>query len=171
VLLNEASHGLSLYAWMQLAGSGDPWAFGAGLQRARARDGHWTVVDEGAGPIAGLQVWPPGVDAPASASAIFRPLIELRALVPDTLYVNVVATLPQARGRGLGRRLMQAAEDIARAGGHPRISLIVADANAGARRLYGRLGYRQIASRPMVKQGWDGPGAVWLLLVKELDPA
>jgi ribosomal protein S18 acetylase RimI-like enzyme len=83
----------------------------------------------------------------------------------------VVATLPLARGRGLGRRLMQAAEDIARAGGHPRISLIVADANAGARRLYGRLGYRQIASRPMVKQGWDGPGAVWLLLVKELDPA
>ena len=88
--------------------------------------------------------------------------------MPDALYVNVVATLPEARGRGLGSRLMQAAEAIARAGGIDRLSLIVADANAGARRLYARLGYRQVASRPMVKDGWEGRGAEWLLLVKDL---
>jgi len=46
----------------------------------------------------------------------------------------------------------------------------VADANDGARRLYARLGYRQRASRPMVKEGWTGPGVDWLLLVKALPP-
>jgi ribosomal protein S18 acetylase RimI-like enzyme len=170
VLMNEASHGLSLHAWRQTAGAGaDPWSVGAELQAARAREGLWTVIDDGDAPVAGLQVWPPGGGAPGhSLSAVSRPQVELRALVPDALYINVVATLPEARGRGLGSRLMQAAEAMARAGGMDRLSLIVADANAGARRLYARLGYRQVASRPMVKDGWEGRGAEWLLLVKDL---
>ena len=109
VLMNEASHGLSLHAWRQTAGAGaDPWSVGAELQAARAREGLWTVIDEGGGPVAGLQVWPPGRGAPAhTLGAVSRPLVELRALVPDALYVNVVATLPEARGRGLGTRLMR----------------------------------------------------------------
>lgn len=170
VLMNEASHGLSLHAWRQTAGAGaDPWSAGAELQAARAREGLWTVIDDGGAPVAGLQVWPPGRGAPAhTLGAVSRPLVELRALVPDALYVNVVATLPEARGRGPGSRLMLAAEATPRAGGIDRLSLIVADANAGARRLYPRLGYRQVASRPMVKDGWEGRGAEWLLLVKDL---
>ena len=63
---------------------------------------------------------------------------------------------------------MQLADDVARANGRPRLSLTVADDNAGARRLYHRLGYRERATRPMVKEGWDGPGATWILLVKDL---
>jgi len=171
ILMNEASHGLSLYVWTQMAEPGaDPWSIGAELQAQRARDGLWTVVDEGAGVIAGLQVWPPGGGGPAHAlRALFQPMIELRALAADALYVNVVATLPEARGRGLGTRLMRIAEDIARARGHPRLCLIVADDNAAARRLYHRLGYRERATRPMVKDDWDGPGAEWLLMVKEVD--
>ena len=161
VLMNEASHGLSLHAWTRMAGpSGDPWSIGAGIQSERARERLWTVVDEGAGAIAGLQVWPPGSGGPAhQLRAVFAPMLDLRALAADALYVNVVATLPAARGRGLGSRLMGVAEDIARAGGHPRLSLVVADENTGARRLYHRLGYRERATRPMVKEGWDGPGA------------
>jgi ribosomal protein S18 acetylase RimI-like enzyme len=171
VLLNEASHGLSLHAWKQMAEPGaNPWAVGRDFQAMRARDRLWTVIDEGAGPVAGLQVWPPGSEAPSLAQrAIFRPMVELRALVPDALYVNVVATLPEARGRGLGTSLMRVAEDIARAEGCPSLCLSVADDNDPARRLYARLGYRQRAARPMVKDGWQGPGAAWLLLVKDLD--
>ena len=147
----------------------DPWAVGIELQCERARDGLWTVIDEGGGPVAGLQVWPPGGGAPSHARrAIFGPMVELRALAPDALYVNVVATLPEARGRGLGARLMRVAEDIARADGRPAVSLIVADDNEGARRLYARLGYRTQASRPMLKEGWDGPGTEWILMIRDL---
>jgi ribosomal protein S18 acetylase RimI-like enzyme len=170
VLINEASHGLALHAWRTKAAAGaDPWSIGIAQQSARARDGRWVVVDEGAGPVAGLMVLRPAVDPwPADLSPIFRPMLELEALAPDALYVNVVAALPEARGRGLGTRLLRVAEEIARAEGRPRLSLIVADRNAGARRLYARAGYLPKASRPMVKAGWDGPGTDWLLLVRDL---
>jgi hypothetical protein len=47
------------------------------------------------------------------------------------------------------------------------LSVIVSDANVGARRLYERSGYREIARRPMVKEGWDNAGREWVLLVKD----
>ena len=46
------------------------------------------------------------------------------------------------------------------------MSVIVADANQGARRLYERCGYRRRAQRPMVKEGWASPSTSWVLLVK-----
>jgi ribosomal protein S18 acetylase RimI-like enzyme len=169
-LINEASHGLALHAWTLMAEPGaDPWTVGIARQSQRAREGGWVVADEGAGPVAGLLTVPPSVGPPgADLPAVFHPLVELEALAPDALYVNVLAALPEARGRGLGTRLMAVAEDLARAGGRRRLSLIVADDNAGARRLYARLGYRPMASRPMNKDGWEGSGEAWLLLVKDL---
>lgn len=169
-LIDHASHGLALHAWRGMTeDGGDPWAAGAERQRARARDGLWFVADEGAGPVAGLLAVLPAVEAPPpDLPPVFRPLVELEALAPDALYVNALAALPEARGRGLGTRLLGLAEDIARARGRPRLSLIVADDNAGARRLYARAGYRPHASRTMVKDGWEAGGAEWLLLVKDL---
>jgi ribosomal protein S18 acetylase RimI-like enzyme len=173
VLHNEASHGLVLHAWRLMAEPGaDPWAFGTARQMPRVRNGFWVVVDEGAGPVAGLLARPPEIEAlEAGLPAVFPPLIELEALEPGTLFVQVLAALPPARGRGLGTRLMRTAEDIAREWGRSRLSLIAADDNADGRRLYGRLGYRERARRPMVKAGWNGPGSEWILLVKELEPA
>ncbi len=46
------------------------------------------------------------------------------------------------------------------------MSLIVSDANTGARRLYERQGYVEQDSKPMVKEGWQNPGQNWVLLVK-----
>jgi ribosomal protein S18 acetylase RimI-like enzyme len=54
------------------------------------------------------------------------------------------------RGLGIGTRLMAAAEEKARALGLPRVSLICFERNEGAMRLYQRLGYREIARRPLV---------------------
>jgi hypothetical protein len=48
------------------------------------------------------------------------------------------------------------------------MSVIVADNNVGARRLYERVGYRQIADRSMVKERWESPGSKWVLLTKAL---
>jgi hypothetical protein len=44
------------------------------------------------------------------------------------------------------------------------------DANRGARRLYKRLGYAEVASRPMVKERWQNPAEYWVLMVNN-EPA
>ena len=78
----------------------------------------------------------------------------------------MLATYPQYRGRGYGAELLSIAEDIARDTSKRGLSIIVADANVGARRLYERCGYRELARRAMVKAQWDHPGTDWVLLVK-----
>jgi hypothetical protein len=48
------------------------------------------------------------------------------------------------------------------------MSIIVADTNTGARKLYERSGYREVARRRMVKEDWQHPGIDWVLLTKQL---
>jgi len=96
------------------------------------------------------------------------PLQELENLAPDTWYVNVLAIRPQFRGAGLGTRLLAHADDIASRRGHRGLSVIVSDANRGARRLYERCGYEEAASRAMVKEAWVNEGQNWVLLMKTL---
>ena len=105
---------------------------------------------------------PIGADMPA----MFVPLQELENLAPSTWYVNILGVLPQFRGRGLGARLLGVADETGRKLGKKGMSVIVSDANRGARRLYERCGYREMGSRPKVKEDWDGEGANWVLLTK-----
>lgn len=64
--------------------------------------------------------------------------------VDDRTPEVAVAVREGHRGRGLGARLMTELADAARAAGFSRLSLSVATDNP-ARRLYDRLGYREIA--------------------------
>jgi len=64
------------------------------------------------------------------------------------------------------RDLAGLAEELAAASGSEGLSIIVSDANAGARRLYERCGYCLAAERTMVKKGWANAGVNWLLLLK-----
>ena len=98
---------------------------------------------------------------------MFVPLQELENLAPGTWYLNVMATYPEYRGQGYGARLLAIAERLAAESGSAGLSLIVLDANTGARRLYARAGYRQVADRPVVKEDWACRGDDWVLLVKD----
>jgi GNAT superfamily N-acetyltransferase len=60
--------------------------------------------------------------------------------------------LPERRGRGIGAALVEAAEALAAARGHRRISLSVDEAGE-ARRLYERLGYRDAGVPPVRVEG------------------
>ncbi len=99
---------------------------------------------------------------------MFVSLQELENLVPGQWYVNVLAAFPKQRGRGHGAALLALAEEMARADGCSGLAVIVSNANTGARRLYERTGYREAATRRMVKNGWENEGENWVLLTKEL---
>ena len=97
---------------------------------------------------------------------MFVPLLELENLAAGTWYVNAVAAFSEARGLGVGSKLMQWAEGRASELGLQGVSLIVSDANPGARRLYERLGYAEMARRPMVTERWETVGRNWVLMIK-----
>jgi ribosomal protein S18 acetylase RimI-like enzyme len=82
--------------------------------------------------------------------------------------VNVLAAYPEHRGKGYGTALLGVAERLGRATRRRGMSVITADTNTGARRLYERCGYREVASRRMVKEGWQHPGSSYVLLAKLL---
>ncbi|WP_340115892.1 GNAT family N-acetyltransferase [Pelagibius sp. 7325] len=172
-LVNHAGESLPLYLWDKMKEPGET-AWDVGLRRAARDEGAFSyrnaVMIEHDGRAAGALIGYGIADEPEPVAAdippMFRPLQELENLATGTWYVNVLAVLPAFRNLGLGGRLLTVAEEIGRADGKTGMSIIVSDANAGARRLYERLGYRFVAERPMVKEDWLNPGHNWLLLVK-----
>lgn len=168
-LVNMAGDGLPLHLWTRMAEGGDPWE--VGRQRARREVGSFSyrnaVVLERGRVLACLIGYPilPALPDPATPD-MFVPMNELEAMAVGTWYVNVIATSPEARGQGFGTRLLGMAEEIAETTVCQGTSLIVSDANATARRLYDKTGYREVATRPMVKEDWVNPGQNWVLMVK-----
>ncbi len=69
-------------------------------------------------------------------------------IVHDEVHVLNVATALEARRRGIGRALMDAAEEEGRARGARLATLEVRRSNAGAIALYRAIGYRQVGIRP-----------------------
>jgi ribosomal-protein-alanine N-acetyltransferase len=69
-------------------------------------------------------------------------------VVHDELHVLNVATAPEARRRGVGRALMEAAHALGRARACRLVTLEVRRSNAPAIALYQALGYRQVGMRP-----------------------
>lgn len=75
-----------------------------------------------------------------------------------------MATLPPARGRGVGKALVDAAAACAVKRGRERLRLEVRRTNAVARRLYERAGFSVIDERP----GYYEDGETALLMEKRL---
>lgn len=176
-LVQLASEGLALYLWSQVAPPGvDPWEIGRerAACEATGASGRAAVVAEADGRIAAVLIGCPLDPAPAPVPTdlppMAVPLRELENLAPGTWQVNVLAAYSPYRGRGYGTALLGIAERLAREARSFGMSLITSDANTGARRLYARCGYREVASRPMVKQGWRHPGTRFVLLTKPLLP-
>lgn len=172
--LNDmASGGLLFSTWAKAAGdAGDPWEQGR-LQQIDQMNSGWEIIvlDQGRGVEAVLmgQAHPNDPVAIEGVDPIWVPLVELENLVPGSWCLNVIATLPECRGRGHGAMLMDQAEALAREGGHRALVLVVADANTDAIRLYHRNSFTEHARRTMVKGDWDGPGENWVLMVKTLE--
>ena len=152
VLVNYAGEGLPLYLWSTLAAPGqDVWD--VGRRRAAREDGSFSyrnaiiVERDGqcAGALIGYEIPDLPKPVPDDLPAMFVPLQELENLALGTWYVNVLAVRPQFRDRGLGKQLLDLAQRTAQSLGKRGLSVIVSDANTGARRLYERCGYRERA--------------------------
>jgi ribosomal protein S18 acetylase RimI-like enzyme len=171
-LVNFAGEGLPLYLWGKMANANeDPWQIGRRRQAQKAAEGKIFVIDEGDGVMAaltGYAIPPVPEPIPDDLPALFRPLQELENLAPGSWYVNVLAAYPQCRNRGLGTRLLGVAEDITHEAGLAALSIIVAGSNTGARRLYERTGFAEVARRAIVKEGWASASTEWVLLIKHL---
>ena len=79
----------------------------------------------------------PGADV-AGATLVTR-------LSVDTAHVAQVAVAPEARRRGLARQLLSSSLDAARRHACVRATLLVSEGNAAAGRLYGTMGFKEVA--------------------------
>ena len=175
-LINYAGEGMPAYLWEGMAEPGEnPWE--VGQRRARREEGSFSyknaIVVEYGGDVISSMIGYPLADEPEAIDydtmpAMFVPLQELENMAPGTWYVNVLATSPEHRNRGHGSALLALAEKIAVKEGKKGLSIIVTDANKGARRLYEANGYLETARRPMVKDGWKNDADNWVLMTKSL---
>lgn len=95
----------------------------------------------------------------ASLPAFIRPLVELEQCVPGSFYINMLASFPQFRNRGVGTTLMDQVDRLASEAACILSSIEVFDQNEGALRLYQRLGYSIIEKRdviPHASHPYDG---------------
>ncbi|MFT3974621.1 MAG: GNAT family N-acetyltransferase [Amaricoccus sp.] len=162
-----AGHGLPSFLWRRSAAPGqDPMEIGI-ARASRDNSGFsWTnaTVAEIDGRVAAALVTCPIGDTPEPLDGLGPIVATLQALENRALgsqYVNVLAVYPEFRRRGLGRRLLA---EAARLAGPRRLSLIVEDANANARRLYESFGFRVADEAPMAKEDWQTDGTTWILM-------
>ena len=86
----------------------------------------------------------------------------------NSYYICGVALFPEYRNRGIGSRLMNLAEIHSVTKGFTKLSLIVFEENIGAKRLYERLGYREIAREPIFPHPLIHYSGDAILMVKQV---
>jgi ribosomal protein S18 acetylase RimI-like enzyme len=154
-LMQIAADGMADYTWSLIADPGDD-LLDVGEQRM-ARTGvdmcfESALFAELDGKVAGMMLgFPvPDGDVPVAgpdADPVLAPLIELEQ--PNSFYICALAAFESRRGLGLGSALLRAAERKALDQGFDTLSLIVFEQNVGALNLYRRVGYKEVARRPL----------------------
>jgi GNAT superfamily N-acetyltransferase len=176
VLVDIAGEGLPAYLWSTLKAPGQS-ILELGRERALREEGGFSyrnaVIAEVNGDVAAALIGY-RLDDPyeqgdlADIPEIVRPLVKLEAKAPGSWYVNVLATFPEFRRQGIGLKLLERGELQALEMGAPALSVIVADWNDSAKRLYGRAGYNPLASEPVFLFPGCPEEGNWLLMVKQL---
>lgn len=98
----------------------------------------------------------------------FRPCIELERVAIGCWLLQAIAILPEYRGKGLARQLLDKAGSVAKDSGANRIALQVEEVNEVAFKTYQSNGYVEVDRRPYVHfPGSEDTGDV-VLMWKEL---
>ena len=86
-----------------------------------------------------------------------------QAVEPGVAQLRMMLVEPEARGLGLGQRLVDECERFARQAGYRRIRLWTNSLLLAARGIYQRAGYQLLASEPHRSFGQDLVGEIWEL--------
>lgn len=176
VLVDIAGEGMPAHMWAQIKARGQS-LLEIGRSRAARDSGAFSwrnaCIAENDGEVAALLVDYP-IDDPyvigdlSQMPDFIHPLVRLEAQAPGTWYVNVLATFPEFRNKGLGAKLLAHSETRGKEHGSRKMSIIVAGENPGAMRLYGRTGYVEAAREAVVEFPGCPHGGDWVLMTKEL---
>jgi GNAT superfamily N-acetyltransferase len=171
-LYSIASAGLADYFWTRIAGPEEE-ILTVG-RRCYERDDsvfsyrNCTVVENEGKAVGMLFAFPMHVRSSDEESDPV--LVPYRNLKEDnSYYICGMALFPEYRGHGIGSRLLTLAEKHARDKGFEKISLMVFEQNADAKRLYDQAGYREVSRgtvypHPLIHYTGDA-----LLMVKEIE--
>ena len=178
-LINLAGEGIPEYLWKAKV-EGDESPLDVGARRAAREEGSFSYTNARAcvenDVLLGMmlsyrQPDPYEIGDLSALPDIVRPLVELEASAPGSWYINAIATFENHRGKGVARLLIEDAERQARSDGCDRLSLIVASENTGAKRLYEKLGYKDVSVKPVIPFPGFVHGGDWVLMIKKIDAA
>ena len=181
-LYRLAAGGVADYLWSDLAEDGED-ILDAGARRfarpgedvsfenciAAASIGAGGDEDQDDGVMAGMVLAFPMremTDLPPDFDPVLRPYAELEQV--PSLYICGIAVHSAYQGRGIGRKLLDAAGAHYANAGLPAHSLIAFEENTGAVRLYERLGYEIVGRRAVVPHPFIQYAGDALLMVRAI---
>lgn len=155
-LIDIAGEGIPSWFWRQQCTKGQT-PLDIGTNRAQRATGGFSyknaLIAETNGTPLGMvlsyAIYDAPTDEPDDLPDPIAPFVALEKLSVETWYINALAVFPEHQGKGIGAELMTAAENRARTEGLDAVSIQVYGQNAGAARLYRRLGYAQTATSPV----------------------
>jgi ribosomal protein S18 acetylase RimI-like enzyme len=171
-----AGEGMPAHMWSTLAAPGQS-ILEVGRERAVRETGGFSwknaVIADVGGEVAACLVGyrlddPYDLSALAEMPPNVQPLIKLEAKAPGSWYVNVLATFPEFRRRGLATKLLEIAESKGRETNARALSVIVGSWNETAARRYRRAGYDNVATAPALPFPGSHREGDWVLMVKSL---
>ena len=171
-LYSISSDGVADYIWTQLAEPGED-ILDVGRRRYE-REGtafsyeNCTVVERDGGIVGMLVAFPMHVDPSdeEESDPVLAPYSKLEE--DNSYYICGTALFPEHRGRGIGSRLLALAEEHAREKGYGKMSLLIFEQNAGAKRLYDKSGYRVVGREPVYPHPLIHYTGDALLMIKDI---
>jgi ribosomal protein S18 acetylase RimI-like enzyme len=178
LMIDVAGRRLPSYLWSQEVRQGQSY-FEYGREKIRTDANYngyfknWLVAESQSkfvGAFFGFSVEDPYPEIDLDAvPECFRPCIELERVASGCWLLQAIAILPQYRGKGLARQLLDKAESVARDSGTNRIALQVEEVNEVAFKTYRSNGYIEVDRRPYIPfPGSDDTGE-YVLMWKELN--
>lgn len=177
VLMDMAAQGMPSLLWSTLAAPAQS-ALEVGRDRARREEGGFSyrnaIVAELNGEVVGSLIgyrlddpFAPG-NSDDLTEEMARPILTLEAKVPGSWYIDALAAFAELRGKGVGTKLLEAAETKGREAGARTMSVIVGSWNQAAARLYARVGYAEIAREAAALPPDFPQSGDWVLMTKSL---
>jgi ribosomal protein S18 acetylase RimI-like enzyme len=171
-LYSIASAGLADYFWTKIAEPEED-ILTVGRRRYERDDSVFSyrncTVVENEGKAVGMLVAFP-MHAHPSDEESDPVLVPYRKLREDnSYYICGMALFPRYRGQGIGTRLLALAEKHARDKEFEKVSLMVFEQNAGAKRLYDKTGYREVSREPVYPHPLIHYTGDAILMVKEIE--